>query len=145
MCHIKREKKCFHIFSIILKKSQWGNQGDNQDLDDDDEEETFCSLNSEINPFWGAEGMHAHLFSLLVFGHVTWVVRRCDEKLETRIPKQARAAEKSSYIAWVLALKVVRTSFSGITNHPLSTLSHANLKKRSHSPFDLLKKRASLT
>ena len=89
MCHIKREKKCFHIFSIILKKSQWGNQGDNQDLDDDDEEETFCSLISEINPFWGAEGMHAHLFSLLVFGHVTWVVRRCDEKLETRIPKQA--------------------------------------------------------
>ena len=35
---------------------------------------------------------------------------------------------------------VVHTSFSGITNHPLSTLSHANLKKRSHSPFDLLKK-----
>ena len=46
-----------------LKKTQ-------EDLDDD-EEETFCSLNSEINPFWGAEGMHAHLFSLLVFGHVT--------------------------------------------------------------------------
>ena len=46
-----------------------GNQEDVQDLDD--EEETFCSLNSEINPFWGAEGMHAHLFSLLVFGHVT--------------------------------------------------------------------------
>ena len=71
-----------------LKKTQ-------EDLDDD-EEETFCSLNSEINPFWGAEGMHAHLFSLLVFGHVTWVVRRCDEKLETRIPKQARAARAAS-------------------------------------------------
>ena len=50
--------------------------------------------------------------------------------------KQARRTAS----LWVLALKVVHTSFSGITNHPLSTLSHANLKKRSHSPFDLLKK-----
>ena len=79
-----------NIFNHLKKRwSGGGNQEDVQDLDLDDEEETFCSLNSEINPFWGAEGMHAHLFSLLVFGHVTWVVRRCDEKLETRIPKQA--------------------------------------------------------
>ena len=118
----------------------WGSEKEKIKMDSTSPVGNLCGLNSEINPFWGAEGMHAHLFSLLVFGHVTWVVRRCDEKLETRIPKQARAAEKSSYIAWVLALKVVRTSFSGITNHPLSTFSHANLKKRSHSPFDLLKK-----
>ena len=53
---------------------------------------------------------------------------------------QTSKQEEQLASLWVLALKVVHTSFSGITNHPLSTLSHANLKKRSHSPFDLLKK-----
>ena len=83
-------------------------------------------------------------FSYLVTSHeLCGVVTRNSRR---EFPnKQASKQEEQLASLWVLALKVVHTSFSGITNHPLSTLSHANLKKRSHSPFDLLKKRASLT